>query len=138
VRFRKRHKYEYELSKECKFNSKGRPTFTNSTMWNTNTLWFEVSIVTIVFLLGNILLGHFEERSPKWRKVVKYIITLAIIISISVFVGRVYAFSLLALAFIPVIYIHGILLPGKGINGWTGEPKSKYYDFRGWDKNIFK
>jgi hypothetical protein len=25
----------------------------------------------------------------------------------------------------------------KGINGWTGEPKSKYYDFRGWDKNIF-
>jgi hypothetical protein len=30
-----------------------------------------------------------------------------------------------------------MLLPKKGINGWTGEPKSKYYDFRGWDKNIF-
>jgi len=22
------------------------------------------------------------------------------------------------------------------INGWTGEPKSKYYEFRGWDKPI--
>ena len=38
----------------------------------------------------------------------------------------------------PLLYIHGYYLPKKkGINGWTGEPKSKYYDFRGWDKNIF-
>jgi len=35
--------------------------------------------------------------------------------------------------------VHGYILPRKkGINGWTGEPKSKYYEFRGWDKNIFK
>ncbi len=46
--------------------------------------------------------------------------------------------ALLALFFIPVIYIHGFYLPRKGINGWTGEPKSKYYEFRKWDKNIFK
>ena len=110
----------------------------NSTLWNTNTLWFEVTIVSIVFLLGNIFLGHFEERSPKWRKLAKYIITLAIVIAVSVFAGRVYALSLLGLAFIPVIYVHAILLPRKGINGWTAEPKSKYYDFRGWDKDIFK
>src|SRR5258708_22258642 len=25
----------------------------------------------------------------------------------------------------------------KGINGWTGEPKSKYYEFRKWNKDIF-
>ncbi len=25
----------------------------------------------------------------------------------------------------------------KGINGWTGEPKGRYYEFRKWDKNIF-
>lgn len=106
-------------------------------MWNTDTLWFEVAVVSIFFLLGHIYFGHFEERSPKWRKVAKYIATLVIVICISVYVGRVYAFSLLALAVIPVIYIHGVVLPRKGINGWTGEPKSRYYDFRGWDKNIF-
>jgi len=45
----------------------------------------------------------------------------------------------LAAFLIPLLYVHGYFLPRKkGINGWTGEPKSKYYDFRHWDKNIFK
>jgi len=107
-------------------------------MWNTDTLWFEVAIVSIFFLLGHIYFGHFEERSPKWRKLLKYLVTLSIIIFISIYAGRVYALAILGLFLIPVIYVHGVLLPKKGINGWTGEPKSKYYDFRGWNKNIFK
>ncbi|MBD1364113.1 hypothetical protein IDJ77_09860 [Mucilaginibacter sp. ZT4R22] len=106
-------------------------------MWNTDTLWVEVAVVTIFFLLGHIYFGHFEERSPKWRKLLKYIVTLGIIIALSVYVGRVYAFGLLGLALLPVAYIHGVVLPKKGINGWTGEPKGKYYEFRGWSKNIF-
>lgn len=106
-------------------------------MWDTNTLWFEIAVVTIFFLLGHIFLGHFEERSPKWRKILKYLVTVAIMISISIFFGRTTALLILGLALIPVFYIHGILLPKKGINGWTGEPKSKYYEFRGWSKNIF-
>ncbi len=107
-------------------------------MWNTDTIWFEITILTLLFLLGNIIFGHFEERSPKWRKIVKYLITLAVILLISLYFGRTIALTILGLALLPVIYIHGVLLPRKGINGWTGEPKSRYYDFRGWDKNIFK
>jgi hypothetical protein len=106
-------------------------------MFHTNTYWFEVSVVTVFFLFGHIYFGHFEERSPKWRKVVKYIVTLAIILTLSFYFGRIVALTVLGLALLPVIYIHGVLLPKKGINGWTGEPKGKYYDFRGWDKNIF-
>jgi hypothetical protein len=107
-------------------------------MWNTDTLWFEIAIVNILILLGHIFLGHFEERSPKWRKLLKYIVTLVVIISISIFFGRTFALVILGLTIIPIFYIHGIWLPRKGINGWTGEPKSKYYDFRGWSKDIFK
>jgi hypothetical protein len=106
-------------------------------MWNTDSLWVEVAVVSIIFALGNMLFGHFEERSPRWRKVFKYLVTLFVIISISVFFGRIYSLSLLGFMFIPVIYVHGILLPKKGINGWTGEPKDKYYEFRGWKKDIF-
>lgn len=106
-------------------------------MWNTDTLWFEVAIVSIIIALGHILLGHFEERTSKWRKLMKYIATIVIIVSISHFFGRTIAFSLLGIMFIPVLYIHAILLPKKGINGWTGEPKSKYYEYRGWSKSIF-
>ena len=110
---------------------------TFSTMWNTNTLWLEIAIVTVFFLLGNIYFGHFEERSPKWRKVLKYVLTLMVVLSLSIFAGRMYALILLGLSVLPIIYIHGVVLPKKGINGWTGEPKARYYDFRGWDKNIF-
>ena len=106
-------------------------------MWNANSLWFEIAIVTIFILLGHIFLGHFEERSPKWRKVAKWLATVIIIVSLSVFFGRTIAFVIFGLALIPIVYVHGILLPKKGINGWTGEPKSKYYEFRGWSKNIF-
>jgi hypothetical protein len=106
-------------------------------MWNTNTIWFEITIVTFVILLGNIYFGHFEERSPKWRKVAKYFAAVAIVVTISLTAGRAYALVIFGLFFIPVIYIHGIVLPKKGINGWTGEPKSRYYEFRGWSKDIF-
>jgi len=106
-------------------------------MWNTDTIWFDVAVISIMILFGHIFLGHFEERSPKWRKVLKYLVTLVIFISFSVYFGRLVAFIVLGLAIIPVVYIHAVYLPRKGINGWTGEPKSKYYDLRGWDKNIF-
>ena len=107
-------------------------------MWATPSLWFEVAIVSIIYALGNILMGHFEERTPKIRRVGKYILTVLIICGISILVGRTLAMILLSSFIIPVIYIHGYYLPRKkGINGWTGEPKGKYYDFRKWDKDIF-
>lgn len=107
-------------------------------MWTTASLWFEIALVSIIFALGNILLGHFEERTPKIRRVAKYLLTMAVVCGISAAFGRTAALVVLALAFVPVLYIHGYWLPKKkGINGWTGEPKSRYYDFRKWNKDLF-
>ena len=107
-------------------------------MWTTESLWFEIAIVSIIYAFGNILMGHFEERTPKLRRVGKYILTLVIVCGISIAFGRSVAMILLSLFTIPLLYVHAYYLPKKkGINGFTGEPKSKYYDFRGWDKNIF-
>jgi uncharacterized membrane protein YoaK (UPF0700 family) len=107
-------------------------------MWNNESLWFEIAILSAVFALGNILMGHFEERTPKWRRVGKYILTLVIFCTMSVYLGRTVAFATLLVLFIPVLYVHAYYLPKKkGINGWTGEPKSRYYDFRKWNKDIF-
>jgi len=65
-------------------------------------------------------------------------VTLLIICGISHYIGREMALSVLALFIIPVLYIHAYYLPRKiGVNGWTGEPKWKYYEFRKWDKNLF-
>jgi hypothetical protein len=104
-------------------------------LFETSSLWFEISIVSIVFALGNILFGHFEERTPKARRVGKYLIFLLMTCVVSLYFGRIISMCFLAAFLIPILYIHGYYLPKKkGINGWTGEPKTKYYEFRNWDK----
>jgi hypothetical protein len=107
-------------------------------MWTLDTFWFDLFIISSFLLLGQILFGHFEERTPRTRKLLKTLVTLILFTLITVFLGRLTAYTLLGLLLIPVIYIHAILLPKKGINGWTAKPLGKYYDFRGWDKDIFK
>lgn len=107
-------------------------------MWTTESFWFEIAIVSIVYAIGNMVFGHFEEQTPKWRRVLKYVLTVLIVCLLSYFFGRPVSMTVLGLFFIPVLYVHGYYLPRKkGINGLTGEPKSKYYEFRGWNKNIF-
>ena len=101
----------------------------------TDSIWFEIAIVSIVYAIGNILFGHFEEHTPKIRRIGKYILTLIIIVALSTYFGRVTAMIVLGFFFLPAIYIHTVSLPKKGINGWTGEPKEEYYELRGWDKS---
>jgi hypothetical protein len=107
-------------------------------MWSTDSLWFEIAIVSMIFAVGNMVMGHFEERTPKYRRVGKYLLVLLLICGISVLFGRAIAMMVLGVSILPILYIHAYYLPRKkGINGWTGEPKSRYYEFRKWDKDIF-
>jgi fatty acid desaturase len=107
-------------------------------MWSINSLWFEVSIVSLTFAVGHILFGHFEERTPRLRKFIKFVLFLALVLGLSVWWGRQVTLIVFGSFFVPLFYVHGVYLPRKGINGWTGEPKERYYEFRKWDKNIFK
>jgi len=106
-------------------------------MWDINTIWFEIAIVSSTMSLGYILLGHFEERTPRLRKFFKYVFSLVIVISLSIFFGQKIALIIFGLMTVPALYIHLVWLPKKGINGWTGEPKSKYYELRKWSKDLF-
>ena len=107
-------------------------------MWTTDSLWFEIAIVSAIFAVGNMVMGHFEERTPKARRVAKYLLVMALTCGLSVWLGRPVAMIVLGLTIFPLLYIHAYyLLKKKGINGWTGEPKSRYYEFRHWNKDIF-
>lgn len=97
-----------------------------------NTLWFEVALVSCMTAVGGILLGHFEAGKPKWKRVLKFFVSLAVVVTLSATLGRAWAFGFLGVLMLAVIYIHTIWLPSKGINGWTAEPKDKYYELRGW------
>ena len=103
-------------------------------MWDTDSLWFEVALVTTITAVGTIFFGHFEELTPKWRKLAKLIFFILVTTSLSATLGRVWALSFLGATLLFVFYVHAIWLPQKGINGWTGEPREKYYALRGWKK----
>jgi hypothetical protein len=97
-----------------------------------DTLWFEVAVMATTIALGHILFGHFEEKTPKWRKVLKLAVAIGIAVGVSATAGREWFFALFGLGIAFVVYVHAVLLPRRGINGWTAEPKDKYYAFRGW------
>ena len=103
-------------------------------MWNTNSLWLEVSFVTSIFAVGSIFFGHFEEQTPKWRKLSKLIFFVFVTTTLSATAGRFWAIAFLCALAVFVVYVHAVWLPRKGINGWTGEPRDKYYELRGWKK----
>lgn len=95
-------------------------------------LWIDVATMATLFAVGNILFGHFEERTPKWRRVLKFFLMTGLVTLISATAGRAWSIALVGTLFAVVLVIHAWWLPKKGINGWTGEPKEKYYALRGW------
>jgi hypothetical protein len=98
-----------------------------------DTLWFEVAVISTIFALGHILLGHFVERTPKWQKVAKLAAAIGIAALVSATLGREWFFALLGLFAAVFVFVHAWVLPRwHGINGWTAEPKEKYYALRGW------
>jgi uncharacterized membrane protein YfcA len=105
-----------------------------SHMWNIDSLWFEVAVVSTITAVGSIYFGHFEEHTPRWRRVIKLLFFILLTTALSATVGRTWSFSFLGAMLLIVVYVHAIWLPRKGINGLTGEPRDKYYELRGWKK----
>ena len=94
--------------------------------------WFEIAVICGITAVGNIVMGHWEEQAPKWRRVGKIVVICALSVLISSTAGRVWFFVMLGLMTALVILIHVWWLPRKGINGWTAEPREKHYALRGW------
>ncbi|MDQ4122842.1 MAG: hypothetical protein M3209_15505 [Acidobacteriota bacterium] len=95
-------------------------------------MWFEIAVVAVLLLIGQILFGHFEELTPRWRILCKQALGIVIYTSISYFFGRFWFYASLAATLVPLVIIHFWWLPKHGINGWAGEPRDKYYELRGW------
>jgi hypothetical protein len=92
----------------------------------------DVMAVAIVLLFGNIAFRHFDPKLPLWRRLLKTGVALAVTALISYYVGRIGVVIGAGIVLVPLIYVHGIWLPRHGVNGWTGEPRAKYYALRGW------
>ena len=93
-----------------------------------------VAITAVIFAVGNILFGHFEERTPKWKRVGKVVLVLGLVAGISAFAGPLWGLAPIALMLVVAAIVHLWWLPRHGINGLTGEPRDKYYELRGWTR----
>ncbi len=97
-------------------------------------MWYELSLISTMVVIGTILFGHFEERTPKWRRILKFIIYTTVLCLISYYFGKTAFYIVLGILLLVVIIVHAWWLPKKGVNGLTGEPKERYYELRGWTK----
>jgi len=97
-------------------------------------MWMAIAITAMIFAIGNILFGHFEEQTPKWRRVAKVGLVVGFVAVISDAFGPFWGLLPVALMLLVAGVVHLWWLPRHGINGFTGEPKDKYYEVRGWKR----
>ncbi len=64
----------------------------------------------------------------------KFFLFTGLAVLISAYAGRLWYFIFLGTLLMLALVIHVWWLPKHGINGWTGEPKEKYYELRGWER----
>jgi small-conductance mechanosensitive channel len=97
--------------------------------WGTDTIWLDIAVFLVLLLISEILFGHFEDFKPKWRRILKVIMGLALFTAVITFFGRFWGwiFFILPIA-VGIVVVHGWWLPRNGINGWTGEPREKYLE----------
>ena len=84
--------------------------------------------MTTFLAAGNILFGHFEEHKAKWRRLLKVALFAGVTAVCSSFGWHWVVWALIGAAIVGAGYLHLRWLPSHGINGWTGEPKEKYYE----------
>ena len=92
----------------------------------------DIAAVALLLLIGNIAFYKFDPNLPLWRRILKTAIALSVTAIVSYYFGRIGVIIAVGIILIPLVYIHGIWLPRHGVNGWTAEPREKYYALRGW------
>lgn len=102
-------------------------------MWRTDTYWFDVAIVMTFFTLGHLFFGRFVEYQSRGRRLLKTLLGGAVLLGAGVWAGRVWMYALLGSIALGVLVVHGWWLPRKGVNGWTAEPRDRYYALMGLD-----
>lgn len=96
-----------------------------------------VALVMTVFYVGTLFFGHFEEHKPKWKRLLKVAAFIGFTVWLSSLGLRKLAYDIiLGVGSLFAAVVHLYWLPKNGVNGWTGEPKDKYYALIGHKKKT--
>jgi hypothetical protein len=98
-------------------------------IWRSDSIWPDLAAFLMLLLMGHLLLGHFEDYKPKWRRVTKVLVSTAFFIGVWLLLGRLWTWVFFVGAVsLGLLIVHGWWLPKHGVNGWTGEPREKYLE----------
>jgi hypothetical protein len=100
-------------------------------MWRTDTYWFDVALATSILTIGNICFGRFVEYQSRGLRILKALLSVALVVGTTAWAGRAWTYALLGVLAVAALVVHGIMLPRRGVNGWTAEPRERYYELRG-------
>ena len=95
-------------------------------------MYFDLFLAATLLATGSMIFGHFEEKTPLWRRLSKMVMYLGVTALLSWTVGRPWS----------LIWVLGFLILGMTYHVWwcrkygigvlSGEPRDKYYELRGW------
>ena len=95
-------------------------------------IWIDVAVIASLFTIGNIVFGHFEHHTPKWRRILKFFIVTGVVALIASTAGHAWSAVFIAASFVLGLAFHFWYLHKHGIDPFTAEPREKYYALRGW------
>jgi len=79
--------------------------------------------MALLLAVGNIVFWRFDPRQALWRRILKVIVALAVTAIVSRHLGIIGVIAWFAIVILPIVCIHAIWLPRRGVNGWTAEPR---------------
>ncbi|MFQ5695946.1 MAG: hypothetical protein ACE5HB_08150 [Terriglobia bacterium] len=95
-------------------------------------MWFELFLAALIMAAGSITFGHFEEKTPVWRRLLKLALVVGMTGLLASAAGRFWALLfLLGMAGIGLTF-HLWWCRKHGIHPLRAEPRAKYHALRGW------
>lgn len=97
-----------------------------TSMWSTDSRWFDVAAFTSLWVVLAVVFGRFEQHKPAWRRLSKCAALLIVLLVLVETTGRFVAYGVLGLLLMAGASFHFAVLSKLGINGWTGEPRDRF------------
>lgn len=92
----------------------------------------ELSVLLGLGLLGSEIFAPFEVETPRWRKILKWSILIAITLSSYRYIGHWALLPPIGLGSLGLVF-HFVWCRKNGIHPIRATPRRRYYELRGWD-----
>ena len=89
-------------------------------------------VAATLFALGSVWFGRFEQETPRWRRTLKLVLTVALPAAIAGRFGAAAGLGFVGFLLALGLTGHLVWCRKHGIDPWSAEPWQRYRELRGW------